>query len=187
MRPINSADSPDAVHWDGSSRAGRGPRRALRLHPATRTRLLRAAQRKHCPRCGNLLEWYYRDDGRPIALHPGELPTTKTPDEYRWHVLEGIARPGADGTPWCRLPHSALCSAALRDSAAAHPLDRLRRQLAVNTRRLLDTRGFTPSPASAPPPAEGIPAPERRRDVAQLFHTLYLASGSVQQMPCVSP
>jgi hypothetical protein len=186
MCPINPAGSPDSVHWDGSGRLGRGFRRALRLHPATRTRLLRAAQRKPCPRCGNLLEWYYRDDGRPIALHPGELPITRVPEEHRWHVLEGIALPGADGTPWCRLPHSALCPAAARATTATHPLDKLRRQLAVNTRRLLDTHSFTPSIASAPPPVTDVPASDRRRDVAQLFHTLYLAPGSVEEMPCVS-
>ena len=186
MRPINPADSPDSVHWDGSSRPGHGPRRALRLHPANRTRLLRAAQDKPCPRCGNLLEWYYRDDGRPIPLHPGELLTATVPDQHRWHVFEGIAHRGADGTPWCRLPHRALCPAVAHDTAIGDPLDGLRRQLALNTRRLLDTRSLTPAPTPTPPPAADAPAPQHRRDVAQLFHTLYLAPGRVEEIPCVS-
>jgi len=186
MRPINPADSPDSVRWDGSSRPGHRPQRALRLHPATRTRLLRAAQRKPCPRCGNLMEWYYRDDGRPIPLHPGEIPTTIAPEHHRWHVLEGIAHRGADGTPWCRLLHQALCPAVARDTVTADSLDQLRRQLAVNTRRLLDAHRFTPKPAAAPPPVTDTAVPRPRRDVVQLFHTLYLAPSRVEEMPCVS-
>ena len=186
MRPITPADSPDSVHWDGTSRPGHHPQRALRLHPATRTRLLRTVQRKPCPQCGNLVEWYYRDDGRPIALHTGELPITGVPDRYRWYVLEGIAHRGADGTPWCRLLHQALCPAVARDTVAGDPLDHLRRQLGINTRRLLDTRCFTPRPAAAPTPVPDTAALQTRRDVAQLFHALYLAPGRVEEMPCVS-
>jgi Family of unknown function (DUF6083) len=183
MRPINPADS---VHWDGSSQPGHRPLRALRLHPVTRTRLLRAAQRKPCPQCGNLVERYYRNDGYPVPLHPGELPITTVPDHHRWHLLEGIAHRGADGTPWCRLLHQALCPAVARVAVAGDPFDRLRRQLAVNTRRLLDARRFTLKPAAAPPPVTDTAALWPRRDVAQLFHMLYLAPGRVEEMPCVS-
>ncbi|MFC1421268.1 DUF6083 domain-containing protein [Streptacidiphilus cavernicola] len=181
-------DEPGGTRWDGSRPGGRPFRRALRLHPDAPTRLLRAAQLKPCTDCGNTLEWYYRDNGRPLPLHPRELPLAAVPEEHRWHVFEGVAHHGPDGTAWCRVPHRALCPAIEGPAPAQGPLVGLRRQLAVNTRRLQDSGRFTPPGAPASPPGSGpaLSRPEARRDVVYLFHSLYLAPGAAEATPCVA-
>jgi len=177
--------APAGRNWDGS-RPGHRTHRALRLHPDTRTRLLRAAQSRPCALCGNRVEWHYRADGRPVPLHPHELPVALVPTDLRWHLADGIAHPLADGTPWCRVAHPPLCPATEPPpTARLGRLAALRRHLGVSTRRLIDAGQFTPRPADppVPPPTAGTPA---RRDVVCLLHALYLAPGPVAQTPCVS-
>jgi hypothetical protein len=195
MHP-RTPDNPDPMRWDGSRPEHERPRRALRLHPDTLTRLLRAAQQKPCADCGNPLEWYYRDNGRPVPLHPRELPLDAVPERYRWHVFAGVAHRGPDGTAWCQVPHRVLCPAAQAQTptAADGQLVALRRRMAVNTRRLQDTGRFTPPPAPTTPAtstvtpciASGPGHPEARRDIVQLFYSLYLAPGPAAATPCVA-
>jgi len=65
----------------------------------------------------------------------------------------------------------------------------LRRRLALNTRRLQDTGRFTPPATPAAPPSRSAPVlrrPSSRRDIVQLFHSLYLAPGPAEATPCVA-
>lgn len=176
--------TPSGRRWDGSRADHRT--HALRLHSDARTRLLRSTQSKPCAQCGNRVEWYYRPDGRPISLHPHELPAADVPEHLRWHLADGIAHPLPDGTPWCRVAHSPLCPATTAPLATRlGRLTALRRHLGVSTRRLIDAGQFTPRPTDppAPPPTADAPA---RRDVVRLLHLLYLAPGSAAQTPCVA-
>jgi hypothetical protein len=50
-----------------------------------------------------------------------------------------VAHPAGDGSGWCRLPHAMLCPARHAHPAAVPELAVLRRALAVNTRRLIDS------------------------------------------------
>lgn len=109
MRATNNP-AADGFAWDGTPK-NRRPPRALRVSPDSPTRLLRSGQTGHCTACGNRVEWYYRDNNRAVPLHPGELPTHLVPDDQRWHVLSGVARPTQDGSPWCRVHHHSLCPA----------------------------------------------------------------------------
>lgn len=177
--------TPSGRRWDGS-RPGYRTHRALRLHPDTPTRLLRATQSRACARCGNRVDWHYCPDGRPIPLHPHELPIALVPDHLRWHVADGIAHPLADGTPWCRVAHPPLCPAT--DPPPTTRLGRLttlRRHLAVHTRKLIDTGRFTPAPTN-PPALSPAADTHRRRDVVRLLHLLYLAPGPAADTPCVA-
>jgi len=183
MRPNHPARSRNSP-WD-DNQPGHHPQRALRLHPDTRSRLLRAAQSKPCAQCGNRVEWYYRPDGRPVPLHPHELPVLDVPEHLRWHLDGGVAHPLPDGTAWCRIPHHVVCPATEPPSAQLGRLVALRRRHAVHTRRLLDTGRFTPRATPAPMRAPA-PEPERRRDIVQLFYSLYLAPGPAAQTPCVA-
>jgi hypothetical protein len=170
--------------WDGT-RGDTRPHRTLRLDQGNQTRLLRAAQTRPCPSCGNRVEWYYRSDGSTIALHPHELPTEQVPEHLRWHLHRGTAFPTGDGTPWCRIAHPPLCPAREHEAAARlGRLATLRRDLALNTRALLDN-GHLPPPG---PLASTGPGPHRPtgRHLVHLLQALYLAPGRVQDLRCVA-
>ncbi|MFI9761083.1 DUF6083 domain-containing protein [Streptomyces sp. NPDC051963] len=160
-------------------------RRSLQVSLDGVSRLLRCGQSDRCRDCGNRIEWYHRGNERPACLHPQELPIARVPDECRWHVSSGVAHPAGDGSDWCRLPHAVVCPA--RDAPPTPPeLAELRRSLAVNSRRLIDARVFTPAPApqdgAAPHAAVCRPA----RPVVQLLYVRYLAARPVDEIQCVA-
>ncbi|MER5347113.1 DUF6083 domain-containing protein [Streptomyces mirabilis] len=172
-----------ACHWDGSPRTTR-PRRPLRVTAASPSRLLRAGQSARCRRCGNRIDFYQRADQRPIALHPTELATTHVPASCRWHLSCGIAIPHGDGSAWCRIPHAVLCPDRTPTAQTGPHLEAVRRQLAVRTRRLIDTGAFTPAPPTAcePPASSDRPA----RTVVQLLLGRYLADAPLADIRCVA-
>jgi len=182
MRSTNNPRADD-FSWDGSHKNHR-PGRALRVAPDSRTKLLRAAQTDRCATCGNPVEWYPRPGGRAVPLHPRELPAASIPPAERWNITAGLAQPGHDGTPWCRIRHHALCSAT-PTSNRSPLLDGLRRDLALNTRRLKDAGAFTlcrDLPPPGPDPAPALPA----RPVVHLFYLRYLAPGPLETIRCVA-
>jgi hypothetical protein len=68
-------------------------------------------------------------------------------------------------------------------------LEQLRRELAVNSRRLIDAGAFTPPPAaSAPAPAAALPQARCRpaRPIVQLLYVRYLAARPVDEIQCVA-
>lgn len=108
------------------------------------------------------------------------------PADHRWHVSSGVAYPSGDGSPWCRLPHASVCPARDADAVVAPELTRLRRTLAVNTRRLVDAGGFIPAapadPAARPPEDPCRPA----RPVVQILYVRYLAARPLDEIQCVA-
>ncbi|MFJ9098664.1 DUF6083 domain-containing protein [Streptomyces sp. NPDC102405] len=180
MRP-----SPVPRRWDNSP-VPFHPRRSLCVDPDSPSRLLRCAQRDRCHKCGNPAEWYQRVRDRPVLLHPQELPTTAVPADHRWHVSSGLAYPSGDGGAWCRLTHESICPAQDIDGPAASELTRLRRTLAVNTRRLVDAGQFTPAAPAGPAgrPAEDPCRPAR--PVVQILYVRYLAARPLDEIQCVA-
>ncbi|MEV0239956.1 DUF6083 domain-containing protein [Streptomyces sp. NPDC050674] len=151
------------------------------------SRLLRAGQSGRCRHCGNRVDFYQRAEQRPIALHPTELAATQVPQACLWHLGSGIAYPHGDGTTWCRIPHAVLCprrTPLCRMALTA----RLRRRLAVRTRRLTDTGSFAPRPAPArtQAPDSGLEAGSSARPVVQLLLCRYLAEPTVEVIRCVA-
>ncbi|MCZ4103711.1 DUF6083 domain-containing protein [Streptomyces sp. H39-C1] len=179
MRAINNPAADDFA-WEGIPK-NRRPPRALRVSPDSPTRLLRSGQSGSCTDCGNRVEWYYRDDDRAVPLHPGELPTRLVPEDLRWHVQSGVARPTQDGSPWCRVHHRALCPATLDPGVSG--VQEVRRGLALNTRRLLDTGRFTPRHESS---ATDATQASSHRPAVQLLHLLYIAPAPIEQITCVA-
>ncbi|MFI6567451.1 DUF6083 domain-containing protein [Streptomyces sp. NPDC050534] len=171
-----------ARHWNDSPPATR-PRRPLQIAPGGASRLLRCGQGDRCRECGNRIEWYYRSDRQPVRLHPHELPAARVPAACRWHVSSGVAHPAGDGSDWCRLPHAAVCPT--RTAPLAPGLAELRRSLAVNSRRLIDTGTFTP-PAPADNPAPSPAACRPARPIVQLLYVRYLAARPVENLQCVA-
>nr|WP_045297110.1 MULTISPECIES: DUF6083 domain-containing protein [Streptomyces] len=170
-------------HWDGSP-AVAYPRRSLRIEHDSPSRLLRCAQRDRCRECGNPVEWYHRSFARPVRLHPREVPAAEVPAAYRWHVSSGVAHPAGDGRAWCRLAHAPVCPA--RDAAPeASALDGLRRDLALHTRRLIDTGVFTPITPSSRPMAQPDGC-RPARPVVQFLYVRYLAAQPVDEIQCVA-
>ncbi|CAM5691589.1 putative protein OS=Streptomyces canus OX=58343 GN=AQI96_37045 PE=4 SV=1 [Streptomyces canus] len=167
--------------WGGSP-AVAYPRRSLRIEHDSPSRFLRCAQPDRCRECGNPVEWYDRSIARPVPLHPREVPAAEVPIAYRWHVSSGVAHPADDGRAWCRLAHDLVCPA--REAAAAgSALDGLRRVLALNMRRLIDTGAFTPNTPPGRPTADVCrPA----RPVVQLLYVRYLAANPVDEIQCVA-
>ncbi|MFF1475373.1 DUF6083 domain-containing protein [Streptomyces mirabilis] len=162
MRPT---PTPAACHWDGSPRTVH-PRRPLRVAATSPSRLLRCSQSVRCRWCGNRIDVYQRGDQRPIALHPTELATTQVPASCHWHVSRGIAHPHGDGSAWCRIPHMLLCPHLTPAGHLSPHIAAVRRQLAVRTRRLIDT-GASPRPPQPPlphpsPPVSPPPAADAR-------------------------
>ncbi|MEV0743436.1 DUF6083 domain-containing protein [Streptomyces sp. NPDC050549] len=178
MHP-NSA--PTGRHWDGSTTTV-PLRRPLRVAATSPSRLLRAGQSGRCHRCGNRTDLYQRADGRPIALHPAELATAHVPASCRWHLSGGIAHPHDDGSAWCRIPHAVLCPQRTPICRISRPLASARRQLAVRTRRLIDTGAFTPTTS----PAGAAPADAGERPVVRMLLVLYLADGPLECIRCVA-
>jgi hypothetical protein len=174
-------------HWDGSPIASR-PRRPLQIAPDGASRLLRCGQGDRCRECGNRIEWYRRGTGtqrQPVRLHSDELPITQVPAACHWHVSSGVAYPAGDGSNWCRLPHAVICPA--RDaSITPAQLAGLRRVLAVTTRRLIDTGGFTPAPDRPVPAGAGVRACRPAHPVVQLLYLRYLAAHPLDEIRCVA-
>lgn len=169
--------------WDGSPAVAH-PRRSLRVEHDSPSRLLRCAQRDRCRGCGNPVEWYDRSFARPVRLHPREVPTAQVPTTYRWHVSSGVAHPAGDGRAWCRLAHALVCP--VRDAAPeASALDGLRRVLALNMRRLIDTGAFTPNTSQIRPTAQPD-ACRPARPIVQLLYVRYLAARPVDEIQCVA-
>jgi hypothetical protein len=182
MRSTNNPGA-DGFTWDGAPKNRRATR-FLRVAPDSPTRLLRTAQSGRCAACGNHIEWYYRAGDRTIVLHPRELPAADIPSGERWHVNSGMAHPTDDDSLWCRISHHALCPATDMDAAEDHRgvLAGLRRQLALNSRRLIEAGTFTPRPD---PPPTTTPAPVVR-PVVQFLYLNYVAPGPLEQIQCVA-
>ncbi|MFG2030494.1 DUF6083 domain-containing protein [Streptomyces sp. NPDC048825] len=171
-------------HWDGSPRTTH-PRRPLRVAAASPSRLLRTGQSGRCRRCGNRIDFYQRADQRPIAMHPAELATAHVPVSCRWHLSSGIALPHGDGSAWCRIPHAVLCPERTPTAPVGPHIQAVRRQLAVRTRRLIDTGVFTPAPAAACEPPAGR-AGRPTRPIVQLLLVRYLAETALEDIRCVA-
>ncbi|WP_324608410.1 MULTISPECIES: DUF6083 domain-containing protein [Streptomyces] len=170
-------------HWDGSPRLAARPRRWLRVAADSPSRLLRSAQRDRCRHCGNPIEWCYRANGRPVPLHPTELPCAAVPTDERWHLSSGIAHPAGDGSAWCRIPHHMLCPARTTPPAPTPQLRDLQRRLALRTRRLKDAGALPPPPAE---PAPTATACRPARPVVRLLYVHYLAPHPVEDLRCVA-
>ncbi|WSQ15134.1 DUF6083 domain-containing protein [Streptomyces sp. NBC_01231] len=175
--------NPAHCHWDGSPRTAH-PHRPLRVSATSPSRLLRAGQGGHCRRCGNRIDAYQRTNQQPIALHPAELATVHVPEACRWHLSAGIAHPHGDGSAWCRIPHHLLCPRRTPTLRLGPHLEAMRRQLAVRTRRLIDTGAFTPASPNRPQPATTATCPAR--PVVQMLLCRYLADRPVQDIQCVA-
>jgi len=170
-------------HWDGSPRAAHCPR-PLRVTTASPSRLLRAGHSGRCRHCGSRIDLYQRPDQRPIALHPAELTTAHVPESRRWHLSGGIAYPHGDNSAWCRIPHAVLCPHHTPACRPGPRIEAIRRQLAVRTRRLIDTGTFTPAPPANPQPASHTGGPDR--SVVQLLLCRYLAQERLEDLRCVA-
>ncbi|MFN1193239.1 DUF6083 domain-containing protein [[Kitasatospora] papulosa] len=138
-----------------------------------------------CRQCANPVVWHPRGDQRLIALHPAELPTTHVPGSWRWHLSSGIAHPHAGGQAWCRIPHTALCPASTPLSDAPRPVQNLRRQLALRSRRLTDAASLTPPATPLRAPRTGALSAVSR-PVVQLLLGRYLADDSLERIQCVA-
>ncbi|ALC18335.1 DUF6083 domain-containing protein [Streptomyces pristinaespiralis] len=175
--------APDDRHWDGSSRATHRPR-PLRVTTTSPSRLLRAGQTGRCRHCGHRIDLYQRPDQRPIALHPAELATADVPESCRWHLSGGIAYPHGDNSAWCRIPHAVLCPHRTPTCQAGPRLEVIRRQLAVRTRRLIDTGVLTSAPPTTPQPVSPTGGPDR--PVVQLLLCRYLTHQRLEDLRCVA-
>lgn len=108
------------------------------------------------------------------------------PADHRWHVSSGLAFAAGDGSAWCRLSHAVVCPARDADAAAVPELKRLRRALAVNTRRLVDAGSFTPV-APMDPAARRLEDPCRpSRPIVQIMFIRYLAARPLDEIQCVA-
>ncbi|MFE7299886.1 DUF6083 domain-containing protein [Streptomyces sp. NPDC057579] len=172
-----------ARRWD-SSPAAASPRRRLRVDASSPSRLLRRGQNGRCRKCDNRVDWHSRTDHRPIGLHPHELPIRPVPTVYRWHLSGGVACRGAD-SPWCRIPHAAVCPRRAPDSDLTPVLTELRRRLAVLTRRRIDAGVFTPPPPATCPTA-ARPDQYPVLPIVEILHIRYLAERPLEALQCVS-
>ncbi|WP_307717551.1 DUF6083 domain-containing protein [Streptomyces sp. V4I23] len=181
MHPRHTAEP--GRHWDGTPTTRR-PLRSLRVAADSPSRLLRTAQPAPCRACGNRTDWYTSPHGRPIGLHPQELPSAAVPAACRWHVASGVAYPSHDGSAWCRIPHTPLCPADNAPKPLTPRLNELRRRLALRTRRLLDTGAFTPVAESEPTSQAAVCRPAR--PVVQILYGCYLATCPIDAIQCVA-
>ncbi|MEU8352087.1 DUF6083 domain-containing protein [Streptomyces sp. NPDC048845] len=177
----NSA--PAGCHWDGSPRTA-PVRRSLRVAATSPSRLLRAGRSGRCRHCGNRVDLYPRADGRPVALHPAELATAHVPALCHWHLSSGIAHPHGDGSAWCRIPHAVLCPQRTPICRISPLLESARRQLAVRTRRLIDSGAFTSTVSPAGPALADTGRPDR--PVVRMLLGHYLADGPLETIRCVA-
>ncbi|WP_241672233.1 DUF6083 domain-containing protein [Streptomyces sp. IB2014 016-6] len=180
---MHSTSASTRHRWDGT-RHPAYRHRGLKVAPTSTSRLLRTGQSGRCTMCGNLIEWYEHTGHRPVALHPNELPTSVIPTAVRWHVSSGTAYPASDGTPWCRISHVLLCPGRDAPDPPTPHLAELRRRLALRTRRMIDTRTFTPTQPAASEPQTGGCRPAR--PVVQLLYGRYLAARPVEDIQCVA-
>ncbi|GGV01447.1 hypothetical protein GCM10010211_80920 [Streptomyces albospinus] len=180
---MRSTTTSSARRWDGSPLRPHHRQRALRVAADSPSRLLRSAQSSRCRDCGNRIDWHTRTNHNPISLHPHEMPAAGIPATHCWHVSSGIAHPAHDGTPWCRVPHIALCPTRPASAPLTPQLAEIRRRLALRTRRLLDTGAFTPPPIQPTPSPHGSCRPAR--PVVQLLCCRYLAQRPVDDIRCV--
>ncbi|MEU8795011.1 DUF6083 domain-containing protein [Streptomyces sp. NPDC048643] len=178
-----SHPTPAHRHWDGSLRITH-PRRPLRVAATSPSRLLRTGQSGRCRQCGHRIDRYQRPNQQLIALHPVELDTFRIPASYRWHLSGGIAHPHSDGSAWCRIPHHALCPRHPLTAPPGPYIESLRRQLAVRTRRLIDTGQFTPGPHAVCETAASDDRPAL--PVVQLLLGRYLADTPLDAIRCVA-
>ncbi|WP_425842325.1 DUF6083 domain-containing protein [Streptomyces fractus] len=170
MRPHPTARTPDT-----------GSRRPRHLSCTTLHSTGGLPRTGRCRRCGNPVAWHPRRHQQHIALHPAELPTAHVPASWRWHLSSGIAHPHAGGQAWCRIPHTALCPARTTPPDTGRRLGELRRQLALRSRRLIDTAAFTPRAAPTRPSA-----PAEMRPVVQLLLGRYLADDALERIRCTA-
>ncbi|MEU9396784.1 DUF6083 domain-containing protein [Streptomyces sp. NPDC048324] len=168
---------------DGSPRFAHHPR-PMRVDPTSPSQPLRAGHSTRCRHCGHRIDLYQRTDQRSIALHPAELDIAHVPESCRWHLSGGLAHPHGGGSIWCRIPHALLCPARTPVCPLNPFLQVVRRELAVRTRRLIDTGTFTPAPpaTTSSPEDPGHPV----RPVVQLLLVLYLASSPLESIRCVA-
>ncbi|MFF7975904.1 DUF6083 domain-containing protein [Streptomyces sp. NPDC007905] len=181
---MHPTPSSTGRYWDGSPRSSRHPR-PLRVAPTSPSRLLRAGHSSRCHRCGHRIDLYQRADHRTVALHPGELAVTHIPETCRWHLSGGIAYPHGDGSAWCRIPHAVLCPAQPPVCPLSASLAAARRQLAVRTRRLIDTKAFTPAPDPAASPSPHTPA-QPSHPIVQILLVRYLTPSPLNAIQCVA-
>lgn len=180
---MHSHHTPAGRRWDSSPRPLH-LRRPLQMAAHSPSRLLRHGQSGICRSCGHRLDIYPRPDQPPIALHPAELTAAHVPESCRWQLSGGIAYPHGDGSAWCRVPHTVLCP---RRTPACRPgpyLEAIRRQLAVCSRRMIDTGAFTPAPPPTGYLAVGMKEPDR--PVVQLLLCRYLAERPLRDLRCVA-
>lgn len=175
--------APTGRHWDGSPRTAR-PRRPPQTTAINSGRVPRTGHSGRCRQCAHRIDWYQRTDQRPIALHPTEMPACQIPTSFHWHLGGGIAHPHGDGSAWCRIAHLVLCPRRTPTTPTGPHIESLRRQLAVRTRRLIDTGQFTPAPPTTctPPASSGRPA----LPVVQLLLGRYLAGAPLEDLRCVA-
>ncbi|MFD9463313.1 DUF6083 domain-containing protein [Streptomyces sp. NPDC060027] len=82
----------------------------------------------------------------------------------------------------CRIPHRALCPGRTPTAQTGPYIESLRRQLAVRTRRLIDTGRFTPAPPAA---CESAASNGRlARPVVQLLLGRCLADAPFEAIQC---
>ena len=186
MRSTNNPGADD-FRWDSTPKNYRPPR-ALRVSPDSPTKLLRGARLSRCTTCGNVVEWYHQPTGDSVPLHPYELPAQDVPSDDRWHVHSGLAHASDDGSAWCRIRHLAVCPTTRTAPRNNHQflLDRLARDLAINSRRLQDKGIFTPATPAAPDAQKQALPPAERRSIVQLLYVRYLAPGPLHRLLCVA-
>ncbi|MFJ9908056.1 DUF6083 domain-containing protein [Streptomyces sp. NPDC101152] len=171
-------------HRDGSPRLAHHPR-PVRVAATSPSRLLRAGHSTRCRHCGHRIDLYQRTDRGPIALHPAELAVAHVPEACRWHLSGGLVHPHSDGSNWCRIPHALLCPARTPTCPMSPFLESARRDLAVRTRRLIDTGALTPAPPPAHTASPDDPA-HPGRPVVQLLLVRYLAPAPLEAVRCVA-
>ncbi|MET9347563.1 DUF6083 domain-containing protein [Streptomyces termitum] len=164
--------------------SARRQRRTLTVAHDSPSRLLCCAQNARCPHCGNRIDRHTASP-RSVSLHPGELPTELVPADYCWHLASGIAYPAGDSSPWCRIAHPAVCPADTHSVDLPDSFSTIRRRLALHTRRLIDTAGFTALPSPPPATPEHL-ACQPQRPIVQLLYTRYVAAVPVKVIQCVA-
>lgn len=133
-------------------------------------RMCRSPTGSRCVRPARSCRW------RVLAAH--------VPASCRWHLSCGIAHPHGDGSAWCRIPHAVICPHRTPITRLNTHIEAVRRQLAVRTRRLIDT-GALPAPPPAPHTSSAESA-SPLRPVVQLLLGRYLADQPLKHIQCVA-
>ncbi|MGW2056724.1 DUF6083 domain-containing protein [Streptomyces sp. NPDC001840] len=111
--------------------------------------------------------------------------TAHVPESCRWHLSGGIAYPHGDNSARCRIPHAVLCPRRIPTCRPSPHIEVIRRQLAVRTRRLIDTGAFAPAAPAGRRPATRTG--ESGRPVVQMLLCRYLAQERIEDLSCVAP